>query len=159
MFSGKYPETPNLTCFGKPKWHQIEKSMDLDQNLIDLEGGKDTSSCQISDHPSHMFSRQCPENANITLQIKWKYHQNEENQQTVTKMFPVPQVVRIHYHIKLYGIPRLRSNETPGNPKCCLLHYDKNCAKMRNMPHAQFRAIPPMQRDARKSQIWPAPLS
>ena len=64
------------------KWGTLT---DRDQNLINTEGGKDTSTCQISAHPSHMFSMQCPETANITLFIKSKYHQNKGNQQTVAK--------------------------------------------------------------------------
>ena len=57
-FSGKCPETHNLTRFTKSKGR---KSTDRDHNLISSEGGHDTSTCQISGHSLHAFSGICRE--------------------------------------------------------------------------------------------------
>ena len=61
-FSGKCPETPNLTCFTKSKWRQKGgKSTDRDHDLISSEGGQDTSACKIWGHFLHAFSSKYPE--------------------------------------------------------------------------------------------------
>ena len=60
-----------------------------DQNLISSEGGQDTSACQISGHSFHAVSRKSPEAQYLTYFTKSKWHQNDENQQTMTKISTV----------------------------------------------------------------------
>ena len=69
-----------------PKWG---KSTDHGQNLISSEGCQDTSACQSSGHSSLLFSRKCPEVANLACFTKSKWCQNEENQQMMTKIYSV----------------------------------------------------------------------
>ena len=45
-----------------------------------------TSTCQISSHSSHGFSRICQEMTNLTCFTEPKSSQNEENQQNMTKI-------------------------------------------------------------------------
>ena len=61
-----WPETSNLICFTKSKWHQFQlikgapkkgNSRKCGQNLIGSEDGQDTLAC----HSFHVFSRKCAE--------------------------------------------------------------------------------------------------
>ena len=85
------------------------KSTDRDHNLISSEGGQDTSACKISGHSLHAFSGKCPETPDLTRFTKSKWRQKEENQQTVTIIYPVLKVVKIHQHAKFQAIPSMRS--------------------------------------------------
>ena len=50
------------------------------------EGGRDTSTCQISGHSFHAISRECMETPNLASLKKLKLCQNDKNQQTVSKI-------------------------------------------------------------------------
>ena len=58
----------------------------------------------------------------------YSYH-NEENQQTMTKMYTVEKVVRIHHHVKLQAIPPMHSEENYQRPQIWPVSQSQNDAK------------------------------
>ena len=108
---------------------KLEKSTNQDKNLIIYEGGQDTSACQIQAiHPvlsqknaqkPHILPhhKKCQETPNFTHFTKSKCRQNEENQQTMTKIRSVLKVIRVHQHAKFQAILRMRSPENDQKPQ------------------------------------------
>ena len=58
---------------------------------------------------------------------------NEENQQTMAKIWLVQKVVRIHQHAKVQAIPPLCSPENVRKLQICLVSLSQNDAKMRKI--------------------------
>ena len=82
-------------------------------NIISSEGDQDTAACKLSGHSFYEFSRQCPKNPIWPVSLfkitpKWK------NQQTMTIIYSVLKVARIHLCAKVQAIPSMRS---PGNAR------------------------------------------
>ena len=111
----KCSETPNLTGFNKDNIASKSGiSTGHDQNLITPESGQDTSACLIQRHFFHAFYIKCLKTTNFTCFIKSKSSQNEENQQSVTKVQPVLEGVRIHQHAKSLAISSMCSQHNRG---------------------------------------------
>ena len=72
------------------------KPTDHDPNVISSIGSQNTSTCQIWDHSSLVFTRKHPEIANLDCFTKSSCCQNEENQQMMNKIKSFLKVVRIH---------------------------------------------------------------
>ena len=65
---------------------KVEKSANSDHNLIISEGCQDTSACKIAGLSLLALSEQCPENPNFTRFTMSNWRQQDENQQTMTKI-------------------------------------------------------------------------
>ena len=85
---------------------------------ISFEGVQDTLACQTSCHSSHVFSRKCSETSNLNSFTKSKCHQNEENQQTATK---IESVLKVRNGIKpIHWRPMLiKASQITGNSVLC----------------------------------------
>ena len=69
----KMPGNPQFYPFHKVKIaSKLEKSTNCNHNLISSESGQDTSTCKISGHFLHGFSRICLETPNLTRFTKSK---------------------------------------------------------------------------------------
>ena len=68
------------------KVSKLNKSTDWDYNLINSEGGQDTSACKISGHSLHALSGKCLETTYLNRFTKSKWCQEMENQQIMTKI-------------------------------------------------------------------------
>ena len=130
----KMPRNPKCDPFHKVKVApKAGKSTDHDQHLISIEGGQDTPACQIAGCSLHAFSGKCPEIPNLARFTKSKWHQKEENQQTMIKISSDWKVVRIHQHAKLQAIPSMRSPGNARKPHIWPISLNQSRAKRRKI--------------------------
>ena len=60
------------------------KSTDREHNLITSKGGQDTSAFKIAGHSQYKLAGNCLEIQNLAHFTTLKWHQKEENEQTMT---------------------------------------------------------------------------
>ena len=93
------------------------------------------------DHSLHAFSGKCPETPNLTHVTKSKWHQKDKNQKTMTKIYSVLEVDRIHQHAKFQAIPSMRSPGNARKPQIWPVSLSQNSTKIRKTTDHDYNII------------------